>query len=121
MTLIASVAHPRRWPLHEYGLWTLATFLMFRDPYELLDQLAPVGRDLLNKGNSVYLHMNAPDGMLWLFANDAWTTTVNNSDAVRLKIELAKGLRYQRPEWVVSETRPSFSRWIRRGRRSRRG
>lgn len=120
MTLIATVAHPRNWPLHEYGLWTLATFLMLRDPYELMDQLAPVGRDLLNPGNSVHLYMNAPDGMLWLFANDAWTTAANNSGAVRLRIELVLGLRYQRPEWVISGAGASPIRWTRRGRGSRR-
>ena len=86
MTLCITIAHPRPWPLREGGLFRLFRYLFLRDPLELRRQVAPVGRDLVEKKSSVVIQNNGGDGMLHLFANDAWMTAANNSGVLTMEI-----------------------------------
>lgn len=103
MTLCIAIAHPRLWPLREGGLVRLARYLFLRDPKEMREQVAPVGRDLLEPGDSVVIQNNADDGILYLFANDSWMTAANNSGGLELTIErLAPDSDVTAPLWTLS-------------------
>ena len=87
MTLCISIARPRTWPLREGGLARLAYYVFCRDPRELRQQIAPVGRDFKKRGDSVVIQNNDPDGLLHPFANDAWMTAANNSGGLEMTLQ----------------------------------
>ena len=65
----------------------LAHYLFIRDPLELRQQIAPVGRDLRNRGDSVVIQNYGEDCLLHLFANDAWMTAANNSGGLEMTLQ----------------------------------
>lgn len=85
--LCAAVAHSREWELHEYGMGKLVRHLFWKDPKRPRCRVAPIGRDLVERGGSVYLHSRAEPGLLYVFANDLWHTAANNSGGLRLRVE----------------------------------
>jgi hypothetical protein len=105
MTLCITITHPRRWPLREGSLGRLFYYLFLRDPWELRQQVGAVGRDLKQPGDSVVIRNNGGDGLLYLFANDAWMTAANNSGGLEMTIvrltdeEVVTG-----PIWSFAET-----------------
>lgn len=103
MTLIATLAHPRAWPPDDRPLRDAVRYLFRRGPIELIEQLAPIGGDLVGVGKSVYLHVAAdvPDGMLWFFANDYWMFASNNSGSVRLTIDHVDAPPAHAPLWTL--------------------
>jgi hypothetical protein len=86
MTLCATVAGPRRWPLRELTLREAFAYLFVRDPEPLLEQVAPIGQSLTTKGGSVLIRSERPAGMLYLFGNDLWQTYLNNSGELELEL-----------------------------------
>jgi hypothetical protein len=86
MTLCATIAGPRRWPLRELPLRLAFAYLLNRDPRLLLNQLAPIGQSLKIKGSSVLIRSDRPEGLLYLFANDLWQTYLNNSGELELEL-----------------------------------
>ena len=86
MELVVTVAHPRRWPLRELGAWKLLGYLIGRDPVEVTRQLIPIGRHLARPEGRATIAMEAPSGMLYSFANDAWLFAENNSGALTFAI-----------------------------------
>lgn len=124
MTLCITIAQPRPWPLREGGLARLARYLFLRDPWELREQIAPVGRDLAMRGSSVVIQHDGEDGMLHLFANDAWMTAANNSGGLEMAIErLPAEATVDGPVWRFaaasssegSDDDPPGSDWIPEG------
>lgn len=104
MALCLTIAHPRAWPLREGGLRRLSRYLFRHDPQELRHQVAPVGRDLAEKGKSVVIQNNGGDGMLHVFANDAWMTAANNSGVLQMEIvRLAPDMQpIDEPVWTLA-------------------
>ncbi len=101
MRLVATVAHPRRWPLLERGFVALLRILLVRDPDELTCQLAPIGRDLGRKNAAVLIRNEAQSGLLYLFANDWWQAASNNSGGLQLRIERVAGDAEASPVWTL--------------------
>jgi hypothetical protein len=88
MRLCIAVAHPRDWPLREFGLRQALDYLFWHDPRELRRQVLPVGKALEGAERSVLLRNGHPSaGLLYAFANDLWQTAGNNSGALVLRIE----------------------------------
>ena len=114
MTLCVTLAGPRAWPLREGGLMRLAYYLFVRDPWELRQQIAPVGRDLRNRGDSVVIQNNGADCLLHLFANDAWMTAANNSGGLEMTLQrLPADEPAQGPVWTFASRRSKGGReWI---------
>lgn len=100
MTLCVTIAHPRDWPLFEYGLGRLLRYLLIRDPIELRTQVAPIGRDMAH-WNPVYIRNDAESGLLHTFANDLWLTDANNAGALKLRVERVAPLTPGTPHWVL--------------------
>ncbi len=88
MTLCATVAHPRDWPLREFPLWRAFWYLFVRDPLAMRRQVAPLGQALQPGGSLTLLYNGPADGMLHCFANDWWQTAGNNSGQLDLEIRL---------------------------------
>jgi hypothetical protein len=87
MTLCATVAGPRNWPLRERGLGRALRYLLFRDPRQLRRQVAPIGRGMAGiPAAEVWLTHEGEPGLLYLFANDLWQTASNNSGGLDLSI-----------------------------------
>jgi uncharacterized protein (DUF2235 family) len=108
MTLCASIAVPRRWPLRELPLSLGFGYLFKRDPRLLLNQIAPVGVSLKSKGNSVLIRSCRPAGMLYLFANDLWQTYSNNTGELELELTRLNGeAKSSEAVWVL----PWTGRW----------
>jgi uncharacterized protein (DUF2235 family) len=103
MRLCITIAHPRDWPLKELGLKDLLRYLYVQDPKELVQQIAPIGRDLSAPGDAVWLHNGAASGLLYLFANDLWLTAGNNAGAVHLRIEHAQRPTNGEPCWSLGK------------------
>ncbi len=114
MTLCITLAGPRAWPLREGGLMRLAHYLFIRDPLELRQQIAPVGRDLRNRGDSVVIQNNGEDCLLHLFANDAWMTAANNSGGLEMTLQrLTADEPAGGPVWTFASRRSGRRRgWI---------
>jgi uncharacterized protein (DUF2235 family) len=87
MLLGAVIAHPRIWTPEEKSLKEGLTYLFFRTPQPLLDQIATIGYDLANPNDSVFIKSTAPSGLLYFFVNDLWQTAGDNSGGPRLSIE----------------------------------
>lgn len=88
MTLCATVAHKRVWPLRELGIGKLLRYLFWRDPWALREQVAPIGRSLRQPMDALCLVSEAPaGGLLYLFANDWWQMATCNSGSLKLRIE----------------------------------
>jgi uncharacterized protein (DUF2235 family) len=87
MFLGGAIAHPRIWTPQELSLLKALGYLFVKAPQLLLDQIALVGNDLAT-GGDVYMRSEAPSGLLYLFVNDFWQTTSNNSGGPRVSIEL---------------------------------
>jgi uncharacterized protein (DUF2235 family) len=87
MFLGAAIAHPRVWTPQERGFWEGVRYLLGNGPELLLDQIALIGGDLTQVGNSIFIKSKAPSGLLYLFVNDVWQTAGNNSGGPRLSIE----------------------------------
>ncbi len=102
--LCMAVAHPRHWELREYGLGKLLRYLYWKDPDELLKQVAPVGQDMPAKGAEVCLRIEAEPGLAYFFANDLWHTSGNNSGSVRLKVERVEQPAADAPLWVLRDS-----------------
>jgi uncharacterized protein (DUF2235 family) len=104
MQMVATVAHPRQWPLREKGLMPLIKLLLHKEPEVLTAQLAAIGESLVNPGDSLVMINRQASGLLYLFANDWWQTASNNSGAIRLRItrltdgEAAAALD---PRWIL--------------------
>ena len=114
MALCITIAHPRPWPLREGGLSRLFYYLFVRDPWELRQQVAPVGCDLKVRGDSVVIQNNGADGLLHVFANDAWMTAANNSGGLEMSIErLPANSVVGEPIWTFA---PRVSRRGKKGR-----
>jgi len=90
MELVVTVAHPRCWPLRELGGWKFLRYVLGRDPREVTEQLIPIGRYFPKKTRAI-IAMEAPSGMLFSFANDAWLFTENNSGALNFAIRRIDG------------------------------
>jgi hypothetical protein len=118
MTLCMTVAHPRPWPLREGGLFRLFRYLFLRDPKELREQVAPIGRDLEEKSQSVVIQNNGGDGMVHVFANDAWMTATNNSGVLTMEIvRLRPTEQVSEPIWTLAQRvhrskHPSRAGWM---------
>ncbi|QYU68099.1 hypothetical protein J4558_25175 [Leptolyngbya sp. 15MV] len=91
MTLCATIAGPRRWPLRELPLGIGLAYLWKREPRMLLNQVAPLGRTMRAEGDSVVIRSERPPGMLYLFANDLWQTYGNNAGELELEITRLDG------------------------------
>lgn len=102
MTLCVSIAHPRQWPLREGGLARLLRYVFWRDPEEMREQVAPVGCDFANPGDSVVIQNDGEAGMLYAYANDAWMTAGNNSGGVEMTIQRLDTDNPKAPVWVLS-------------------
>jgi len=87
MLLGAVIAHPRIWTPVEKSLKEGLTYLFFRAPQPLLDQIATIGYDLAKPNDSIFIKSTAPSGLLYLFVNDLWQTAGDNSGGPRLSIE----------------------------------
>lgn len=108
MTLCATIAGPRRWPLRELPLDVAYGYLVKRDPRLLLNQVAPLGLNLPVAGSAVLLRSDRPTGMFYLFANDLWQTVGNNSGALELTLERLPGdPGTDEPLWHL----PEAGRW----------
>lgn len=108
MTLCATIAGPRRWPLRELPLRVGLAYLFRRDPRLLLNQIAPIGTSLTHRGDSVLIRSERPAGMLYLFANDLWQTYANNSGELALELTRIEGdPGGVEPLWVL----PGSGRW----------
>ncbi|MBL6080319.1 DUF2235 domain-containing protein [Belnapia sp. T18] len=107
MTLCATIAGPRRWPLRELPLRLAFAYLLKRDPRLLLNQLAPLGQSLAMQGSSVLIRSERPAGMLYLFANDLWQTYLNNSGELELELTRLDGEpRTEEAVWVLPKAGP---------------
>ena len=87
MTLCITIAQPRPLAIARRGLARLARYLFLARSLGLREQIAPVGERPAMRGSSVVICMMARDGMLHLFANDAWMTAANNSGGLEMAIE----------------------------------
>ncbi len=101
MRLVATVAHPRSWPLLERGFTDLLRILLVRDPDELTSQLAAIGQDLGRQDASVLIRNEAESGLLHVFANDWWQAASNNSGGLQLHIERVEGHGDAAPVWTL--------------------
>ena len=101
MRLVATVAHPRSWPLLERGFTDLLRILLVRDPDELTSQLAAIGQDLGRQHASVLIRNEAESGLLHVFANDWWQAASNNSGSLQLRIERVEGHVDAAPVWTL--------------------
>jgi hypothetical protein len=107
MTLCATIAGPRRWPLRELPLWLAFTYLFRRDPRLLLNQLAPLGQSLPVYGSSILIRSERPAGMLYLFANDLWQTYLNNSGELEMELTRLDGEPgSEEAVWVLPKAGP---------------
>ena len=108
MTLCATIAGPRRWPLRELPLRIGLAYLWKRDPRLLLNQIAPIGQSLGRTGDSLTIRSERPPGMLYLFANDLWQTYWNNTGELELEVTRLSGPPDPgEPVWVL----PAEGRW----------
>jgi uncharacterized protein (DUF2235 family) len=108
MTLCATLAGPRRWPLRELPLKLAFAYLFKRDPRMLLNQLAPLGTCLLEPGDSLLIRSERPASLLHLFANDLWQTYGNNSGELELELtRLEEKPDGSEPLWLL----PESGRW----------
>ncbi len=105
MQLCGTVAHARSWPLREYGIGTLLTFLFRRDPWEMRAQVFPLGEALgtVPSARSVLLRVTCPPGLLYLFANDLWQTVGNNTGALTLRLSRADKARPGEPVFTLRD------------------
>ena len=118
MALCVALATARPWPLREGSLGRLFYYLFVRDPWELREQVAPVGCDLKKRGDSIVIQNNGADGLLHTFANDAWMTAANNSGGLLMTIErLPTNAAIDEPIWtfaprVQDESKKRRADWI---------
>ncbi len=84
--LFGHVAHPRPWPVLEFGFFKLIGFFVIRDPWPLRASLIGIGEMLESNMTKVSIHLHCPSGVFYAFANDLWTTYANNSGLVAIKI-----------------------------------
>lgn len=61
-------------------------YMFVSDPKELREQVAPIGGDLTRPNAGVLVKNCGPAGLLYLFANDLWMMSGNNSGALDLSI-----------------------------------
>ena len=107
MTLCATIAGPRRWPLREMPLKFGFAYLFKRDPRPLLNQVAPIGRCLERPGDSLLIRSERPAGMLYLFANDLWQTYANNAGELEMELTRLEGHPgSEEPLWLLPKTGP---------------
>jgi uncharacterized protein (DUF2235 family) len=94
LELIGHVAHPRDWPVGEFGFLKLLKFLFWVAPYPLWRSLIRLGTYLPpdTPDGQVHIVNLAGNGLFYLFANDAWATYKNNSGAVTVEIERVIGM-----------------------------
>jgi uncharacterized protein (DUF2235 family) len=85
--LIGHVAHPRPWPVEEFGFKKLLKLLFLRDPKPLTMSLLRLGKYLRRPGESVEVVNLASGGIFYAFANDGWAHYANNSGAIVIEIE----------------------------------
>ncbi|MGH6892818.1 MAG: DUF2235 domain-containing protein [Dongiaceae bacterium] len=93
LELLGHVAHPRPWPVAEFGTLALFKLLFVRDPKPLTRSLIPLGKHMTAEAtpenraaNSVYVLSFANNGLFYAFGNDAWATYPNNCGAIDLEI-----------------------------------
>lgn len=107
MTLCATIAGPRRWPLRELPLRLAFAYLLKRAPRLLLNRLTPLGQSLPMRGSSVLIRSERPAGMLYLFANDLWQTYLNNSGELELELARLEEKRcLEEAVWVLPKAGP---------------
>jgi uncharacterized protein (DUF2235 family) len=119
MRLFGHVAHPRLWPVHEFGFWRLLLYFFWREPAPLARSLIPLGRHMKAGRDSVYVANFASNGVFHCFANDAWATYDNNSGAIDLEIERVASIPAGAP-WhaitprgdVVDESDPTAAQLV---------
>ncbi len=87
MELIGHVAHPRPWPTQELPGHQLFEYLLWKDPEDLVKSLMRLGRHLPSETAQVWIDVEAPSGMFYAFANDAWLAYPNNSGAITLDVK----------------------------------
>lgn len=103
MTLCATVAGPRDWPLLEFGVFHAFAYLFVRDPGQLRMQVAALGRGMATRAPAtVWLTHEGEPGLLHLFANDLWQTAGNNSGGLDLSIAMETG-KALAPHWRVTK------------------
>ncbi len=103
MEMMATVAHPRRWPLKERPLWRLLALIFCNRPPELINQLARIGQHLNKPGDCLFIENKAASGLLYLFANDWWQTAGNNSGGLHLRIARIDELTAGHPRWIIDD------------------
>lgn len=87
LELIGHIAHPRPWPVEEFGIGKLLQLLFWRDPKPLTLSLLRLGKYLPQPGASVDVINLASGGLFYCFANDVWPYYANNSGSVTIEIE----------------------------------
>jgi uncharacterized protein (DUF2235 family) len=102
LELFGHVAHPRRWPVAEFGLFKLFMVLFWRSPKPLSKSLIRLGRHMTTPGKSVYVVNLSHGGVFYAFANDAWATYDNNSGAVTLEIQRVAEAEAGAPCYVLT-------------------
>lgn len=108
MTLCATIAAPRRWPLRELPIRLALAYLFLRDPRLLLNQVAPIGGSLEKPGDSLLIRSERPAGLLHLFANDLWQAFANNSGELEFELtRLEADPAGPEPLWFL----PENGRW----------
>ncbi|MBM3524443.1 MAG: DUF2235 domain-containing protein, partial [Alphaproteobacteria bacterium] len=87
LALVGHVAHPRDWPVLEFGFFKLVSFFLFRDPRPLRASLIAIGERMKHKPGAPFrIALDCPSGVFYGFANDLWETYANNSGAVLITI-----------------------------------
>ena len=107
MTLCATIAGPRRWPLRELPLKLAFAYLFRRDPRMLLNQVGALGSSLRQPGDTILIASGRPPGLLHLFANDLWQTYANNTGAIALELtRLTADPGGAEPLWMLPAAGP---------------
>jgi hypothetical protein len=100
--LIGHIAHPRPWPVEEFGFKKLLNLLFLRDPKPLTMSLLRLGKYLTQRNSSVDVVNLASGGIFYAFANDGWAHYANNSGAILIEIERTADLPATGPVFVVT-------------------
>jgi uncharacterized protein (DUF2235 family) len=92
LELIGHIAHPRPWPVAEFGLRRLLRLFFLHEPRSLTRSLIRLGCHLDAPDKSVTVVSLAHNGVFHAFGNDTWATYPNNSGSILLQIERVSAL-----------------------------
>ena len=102
LELIGHIAHPRPWPVEEFGFGKLLRMLFFQGPKPLTRSLLRLGRHLPAPDQSVYVVNLADNGLFYAFANDTWATGRDNSGSIEIEIERVVEVPAAAPAYAVT-------------------